>query len=150
MTKKSKWPLGITIIYSLFAISLIGFAIFSGFNQVSLVSDNYYRESIEYQQQIERVERANEKTNKIIWKILENRKSIMLTFPKDSSGSKISGNIMFFRPSDAAQDEIVPLAISANNQQVVDLKKLSKGYWRIKIFWSKDNQEFYFEDKIVL
>jgi hypothetical protein len=57
---------------------------------------------------------------------------------------------MFFRPSDAAQDETIPLAVSKNNEQVLDLKNFSRGYWRIKVFWSKNDKEFYFEDKIVL
>lgn len=150
MSKKNKWPLGITLTYSIFALALAGFAVFSSFNQVNLVSNNYYREGIDYQQQIERAERASEKGSQLTWKFLDNKKRLLLTFPNDSLRSSITGNIMFFRPSDATQDEIVPLAISETNNQIVSLENLSKGYWRIKVFWSKNEQEFYFEDKIVL
>jgi len=147
---KNKWPLGITLTYSIFALALIGFAVFSSFNQVNLVSDNYYREGIEYQQQIDRAARASEKSSRISWKFLNSKKSLLLSFPKDSSSQSITGNIMFFRPSDAAQDEIIPLAVSTNNEQLVSLQNLTKGYWRLKVFWMKNEQEFYFEDKLVL
>ena len=136
MSKKNKWPLGITLTYSIFVLALAGFAVFASINQVNLVSDNYYREGIDYQQQIERAERASETGSQVTWKFLDNKNNLLLSFPKDSTGSSISGNIMLFRPSDAAQDKVVPLAVSKNNDQLVSLKNLSSGYWRIKLFWS--------------
>jgi len=39
----------------------------------------------------------------------------------------ISGSIMFFRPSDAAQDLIVPISPSKEAHQVVDVSSLGKG-----------------------
>jgi len=62
----------------------------------------------------------------------------------------ISGRILFFRPSDAKQDRIIPIKPAEDNQQKIDAKNLSKGFWGVKIFWTVNGVEYYDEETFIV
>ena len=150
MNKDKMWPVGLTVFIVVMVISSLFFVYYTKHLNTDLVTEEYYQKGLKYQEQIDRIKRANIPANEVTWKFLDDKKSLVLSFPKDSADSKISGNITFYRPSDASLDKIIPLQISENNKQIINLENISKGYYRIKVFWSRNDQEFYFEDKIVL
>jgi len=76
-------------------------------------------------------------------------KQILLKFPSEIIPSNISGNILFFKPSDAKQDKITPIELSEFGQQIVDVKHLTKGMWRLKILWQFNGEEYY-DEKVVI
>lgn len=150
MKKKSHWGYGIAGVYILFAISAIGFVIFSRFHQMDLVTKKYYEEELKYQDQIDRTQRANALPQTLNWEYVAAAKSVILKFPVDSLAQQISGTIMFFRPSDARQDLVLPIELSDQGHQVVNAAELSKGMWRMKIFWTTGETEFYNEEVLVI
>ena len=77
-------------------------------------------------------------------------KSIILKFPLDVATKGVEGMIMFFRPSDAAQDLIVQINLSAEGHQVIDASSLSEGMWRFKVFGNSEEIYFYNEDILVI
>jgi len=150
MNKDKIWPVGLTVFIVVMVISTLIHVYYTKQKKFDLVTEEYYQKGIKYQEQIDRINRAKNPVNKVTWKFIDAKKSLLLSFPNDNLNSKISGNITFYRPSDASQDKTIPLKVLDNNQQILNLENMSKGYWRIKIFWSRNDQEFYFEDKIVL
>ena len=149
MTKKNKsWPIGLTIVFIIFFIYLIGFIILSQMNRTDLVTEDYYRDEIAYQDQIERVERSKALSRAIELDYNVNSQTITLDFPAEFNPEEITGNVLFFRPSDAKQDKVHPIRLSAEGKQTLDVKNLSGGMWRVKIFWQGDGEEYY-DEKIV-
>jgi hypothetical protein len=144
------WAWGIAVVYSFFVLILVGFVIFSTLNQVDLVSDDYYAQEIKYQQQIDRINRARTLDHTVTWRLENNEQKIYLTFPALKKDRIISGKIILFRPSDATKDRVYPLHPNRNGVQVIDVRSLSKGFWRLKIFWNINKLEFYEEGIVVI
>ena len=144
------WPLGITIIYISFVLFLFVFVFYSGSQQVDLVTDNYYEQELKYQQQINRIERAQSLSQPVEWTHETKKRSLMIQFPSDIDHGRVQGNIWFFRPSDAKQDKMVVLNLSSDGTQFISTKNMSPGYWKLKIFWHINNNEYYKEDVLVI
>ena len=146
MNKKNKsWPIGLTIVFIVFFLYLIGFIVLSQMNRSDLVTDNYYDEEMAYQDQIERIERSRKLNQQVSLNHDIKNKIIELKFPSEIDPHIISGNILFFRPSDAKQDQIHPIQLDNQGRQNLDIKQLSQGMWRVKIFWQMDSVEYYDE-----
>jgi hypothetical protein len=150
MIKKLNWAWAIGIIYSIFVILLIGFIIFSLFNRVDLVSNDYYAQELKYQQQIDRINRSRTLTTPIKCDYSNTNKILSLAFPNPGDSRTITGEIIFFRPSDARQDKLVRLRLDNKGKQKIDVQSLSSGLWRVKIFWQLDTLEYYNEIVVVI
>jgi len=148
--KINSWPVSIAIIYGLFVIILIGFVIFSMSNTVNLVSEDYYAQELKYQKQIDRINRTNELNKQIILEYLETDKIINLNFPPEFSPESVSGQIVFFRPSDAKLDKVLAINPDITGNQKIEIKTLQSGLWRIKVFWRADSSDLYSEDSFII
>ena len=150
MSKKLNWGYGIAGVYIFFAFATIAFVIFSRFHKMDLVTKDYYEEELNYQHQIDRNERTRALSQSMEWDYNAVAKMVILKFPADISAKGISGSIMFFRPSDAAQDLVAPIKLSNEGHQIVDASSLPKGLYRLKVFWNTEEEEFYSEDVLVI
>ena len=150
MAKKSFWPLGIILVYGLFFLFLIGFLIFSRFQNRDLVVRDYYEQDQIYQQQIERVKRTRNLADKIKINYDRVNQQITLQFPVEWNPSAISGQIHFFRPAEAKLDRMIPLNLSEQGVQSTDLRQFARGLWRMKIHWDVDGVEYYQEEVFIV
>ena len=57
---------------------------------------------------------------------------------------------MFFRPSDARQDKLIPLELSLDRTQLLEMANMPAGRWKVKVFWTADNTEYYDEFEIFI
>ncbi len=137
--------MAIAIIYGVFIVILVGFAIFSSFNTVELVTNDYYRQELAYQQQIERMKRSKRLPQPVSWHYDHELESLIFQFPDYLRPDQIKGRFHFFRPSDSMQDRFEPIYADSNNRQYFSTQDLSRGFWRIKIVWTYDMREYYDE-----
>jgi hypothetical protein len=145
MGRIQRWPVMIGIIYGVFVLVLVGFVIFSSFNTVDLVSHDYYRQEIAYQDQIDRIKRTKQLEQPLAWQYDREKKLIVFQFPDSLETGKIRGTIHFFRPSDATRDRVAEIRPDASNRQIFSTSEISDGFWRIKLSWKYDNQEYFDE-----
>ncbi len=150
MKSKLNWGWGIALVYIFFAVATLAFVFFSRFHQMDLVTKDYYEKELTYEEQINRQKRAMSLENGLQWEFARAAKIIILTFPHDLLDQPITGNIMFFRPSDAAQDKIIPITLTDEGRQMVNVAHLSPGMWRMKIFWNVAEHEYYDEDILII
>lgn len=150
MKSSKSWPVGIAIFYISFVLLLVAFVIFSNFQKVDLVTENYYAEELKYQQQINRMNRAHSLSEPVNWTYNKTDKSLIFKFPAEIDPFKVKGNILFFRPSDAKQDKLTALNLTSENTQTIHTKNLTPGFWKLKIFWKVDNTEYYKEGNLVI
>jgi hypothetical protein len=144
------WPLGIAIIYIAFVLILVALIIFSRFQRVDLVTEDYYDREIKYQQQINRIDRAQSLSEPVHW-IHDNKKRVVIVnFPPDFNPDQIQGNILFFRPSDAKQDRVVAVNLSADGTQQISTQNLTPGLWKLKVFWHVNKIEYYEEGILIV
>ncbi len=150
MKKSSRWPVGIASIYIFFVLVLISFVIFSGFERVDLVTEDYYEKEIKYQKQIDRINRAESLSSPVNWNYDKNSQLLKVQFPEELTPQQIEGNILIFRPSDANEDKMIPLNLSPDGSQIVSTRQLKKGFWKLKIYWKIDDSDYYKEGPLVI
>jgi len=145
---KFNWGTGIFLAYTIFAIALFSFVYQSTKQDNSLVVDNYYEEDLQYQQQYERMQRANSLSAPVKVQFDQSAASVVVTFPEEVSAP--SGSIHFYRPSDQRFDFRVDLAVDEKGGQLVPVKGKLGGRWIVKILWEEAGNEFYVERDLVL
>ena len=152
MKNRNIWSYGIAVVYvSFITIFLVLVIYFSFFHkQVDLVAENYYEQEVAYQTQIDRIRRTNSLPEEVKIQHHYERRQLLIQFPAGLNYTRIAGRVQFFRPSDAGQDRIVPIELSRQGNQEISTRDFQRGYWKIKIYWQINKEEFYSEESLVI
>lgn len=145
---KFNWGTGIVISIIIFLI--ISFVmIFYFMNQkVDLVTDNYYEKTLVYQNQINEAERTKEINKNIKLEYLDSQ--LKLTFPDSVAKLMSDGEFYFYRPSDSKKDFKAQLQIDMNGEQLFDVSKIEKGYWKIQMKWLMNSESYSVERAVMI
>ena len=148
MKKKANWGTGIFISYALFILLAILAAVYFMNQDVDLVTDDYYQQEIKYQDQIDKIQRTNSLPEKPA--INFDGSKINLSFPESLLNKNVTGKIHFYRPSNPKLDFDLPLSLNNDGIQLVSTKKMETGFWRLKMYWTMEGNEYYSEKEIIL
>lgn len=143
---KWHWGVGITVFYSVFVLLVISFLFFSFGMKTDLVEDEYYEKSLKYDEVIEKTNRSNRLEKNILAEYING--AVLVTFPGIGSGNKISGQIKFYRPSDAGKDFTIDIITDTSRKQLIDVARRDKGQWVMKFDWKSGDSAYYYEKKI--
>ncbi len=150
MKFKISWPTGIIISIAAFVIFILSFVYKVTFlpqYDHHLVSDDYYKDELNYQQEIDKLNKAAELKQNIILKKVD--LGLLISFPSEFEASKIKGTIAFQRLSNDKIDFQLPIDLETNDLLIAD-EKLVDGRWNIKIEWTVNNNNTYlFKEKIM-
>lgn len=134
---------------------IVSFIFFAGFiatlvivcvrEDVSLVSPEYYREEIAYQQQIDRINNTNSLDKKP--EITVEKNFLRIDFP--AFAQLREGELHLFHPANADRDKRVRLTPSEQSTQVIPLTDVSSGRYRAKLSWSMKDGKDYYVEKII-
>mgnify|MGYP001548583729 CR=1 FL=1 len=145
---KTGWGTRIAILY-------IGFVLLMGLmvalcmqQKEDLVSEDYYEKELVFQDRISETKNADALPERITHQITD--KNIELNFPSVFKGKNISGEIIFFRPSDASKDYKTSIQLDANTRQLIPVNNLSKGMYKMQISWKASDTAYYNEETIVM
>lgn len=139
------WMWGVTGSIAVFILFFAGFAIWTYQSDVELIYDNYYDKDIVFEQQIRRVERTQALAEKPLVRYYHVGKRLMLKFPRGMAMKNPEGKVLLFRPSDLHKDRNFPLMLEGDTLQIIDLPNLDLGLWRVKLNWTSDGVEYYYE-----
>lgn len=140
--KRISWGTGIVIAFIIFIIFSLGTTIYLMNQKVDLVEEDYYKKGIEYQKDIDVQKKSSELSEKVNFDF--NGQYLIINFPADFSDDKISGEILLYRPSDSGLDMKFPLSTDSLTQ-IIPVSHLSKGFWRVKLRWQYEGQDYYNE-----
>jgi hypothetical protein len=143
------WGKKIALVYLSF-VAFMGFMVWKCLQQkdINLVSEDYYQKEIAYQDNIDQMNNTNQLSKELRFDYKSDNQQIMLDFPKESIGS--TGEINFYRPSDAHKDFAVKLDIANAESQLIPVSSLDRGLWVVKVSWNKDGKGYYKEEKMTL
>jgi hypothetical protein len=144
------WGTKIVISFVVFVGIIMSMVVISVKQDFFLVTENYYEQEIKYQDQIDRMTNHQNLTEKPLLQWSENKNQLLLIFPGQLIEQGITGNIVFFRPSDASLDRTYEIALSESGVQAFDARLFRNGKWKAKIHFSVNNKEFYTEQSIIL
>ena len=135
------------------AVSFVLFAIFIGVlvtvcvrQDINLVATDYYKQELDYQNQIDRNKNAQALLVKPQIKITNN--VLQVSF-KDFNHVK-NGELKLFRPSNPASDVTFELKPTADTLQAFDLQNRQRGMYKAQLRWSMNNKEYYLEEIVYL
>lgn len=135
---------------------IAAFVLFAGFiavivticmrQDVNLVSSQYYKDDLDYQQQLDRKNNTEALTEKP--QIVLDANQLQVSFPNNMVID--GGSIKVFRPSDDKLDQLFGLNASDDSVQVFPLKALARGAYRVKMVWVVNGTEYYIEKFVVI
>jgi nitrogen fixation protein FixH len=145
---KFNWGTGIVVAIVIMISGMIYLVSIALRQNYDLVDQDYYQKSIKYQEHIEKVKNNDALPEKI--KLELESVSLKLTFPALTSPDELSGDIHFYSPVEEKRDMTVKISVGPELVQVIDLKMLEKGRYRVKIDWQAGKTGYYQEEEIVV
>ncbi|WP_167290522.1 FixH family protein [Paraflavitalea devenefica] len=115
---------------------------------VNLVSKEYYRDEIAYQEEIDSRAKTNALSGKVI--LLESKEAIGLTLPAEMKYRKVEGNIVLYCPADARYDRQFVLQTDSAASQLLSKETLAPGSYVVKISWKTDGANYYSEEPLTI
>ncbi|NEW78386.1 MAG: FixH family protein [Gelidibacter sp.] len=149
MKFKISWPTGIVLALSAFIIFILSFVFKATFlpeYDHHLVSDDYYKDEMNYQQEIDKLNKAaalNEDVS--LTKVAE---GLLIKFPAEFDPEKITGTISFQRPSNDKIDFQLPIKLTSTDYLISD-DNLVQGIWNVKIEWTINSNTYLFKEKLM-
>jgi hypothetical protein len=148
MKIKFNWGTGIFIVIALFLLAN-AIVIYKSLQQkYDLVTEEYYPQGLEYQKQIDRFANANVLSSKIM--IRSDAVELIISYPQELKGKKVTGQVIFFRPSDEKADFNDSIRFDSTMTQRIQVQKAMKGKYIAKFFWVMDGKEYAHESSIRL
>lgn len=148
--KKINWGTSIVIAFALFISFILYFVIKTSTDatyEYDLVAKDYYKDELEYQQRIDKLNNAKKLVTNI--SINKNSKGIVINFPKEISESEIKGTIYLYRPSNEVLDKTLVIT-PTNHSQYISNELLIDGRWNIHVEWTARGGEYLFQESITM
>ena len=143
MTKiRLNWGTSIVIAIMLFMTFILSFVYKTFFNdkyEHHLVSEDYYKEELYYQEEIDKINNANRLTQNIT--LSNSEEGIIINFPENLNYKNISGTISFLRRSNHQLDFEKKIELTSHSTIIED-EFLVSGKWEIKIDWKYEEEEY--------
>ncbi|HCY43789.1 MAG TPA: nitrogen fixation protein FixH [Prolixibacteraceae bacterium] len=148
MKIKFNWGTGIVLALIVMVSGMLVLVSIAVRQDFDLVDKDYYQKSITYQQHIEKVGNTAELEKKIAFELSAD--TLKLTFPNLGNYENIAGKIHFYSPVEARRDFSLEVKVDTGFSQIIDLKKLEKGRYQVKIDWKAGEVEYYQEEEIAV
>ncbi|MCB0737120.1 MAG: FixH family protein [Bacteroidetes bacterium] len=148
-TKKKlhSWPLAIIITLLIFSGFIVTIAIYLSTREYHLVSDNYYENTLSYDEHLANKRAAEKLAEKPNVSFLSQERKMMIAFP--TYDEKVAtGEVYFYRPNNSRLDFKVPLQLNAESKMLVASENLQSGWWTVKINWSMGHGSYFTETEI--
>ena|SRR5688572_25758412 len=139
-----KWIIVSFVLFAAFIATLVTVCVRQ---DVSLVSKDYYKEELAYQDQIGRIQNAALLAKKPTIKII-NKNTLQVAFDQFNKIGK--GELQLFRPSNAAMDKKFHVNASNTTTQIFSIKDMDKGMYRARMVWTMGEKEFFVEEVIFI
>ncbi|MEJ2112354.1 MAG: FixH family protein [Flavobacteriaceae bacterium] len=146
---KFNWGTGVVIAFIGFISFIMYFVINMNINKKydhDLVTDDYYKEELQFQNDIDKEKNGNNLTENITWQ--KTNEGLLLNFPKTLKAENITGNVFLYRPSNEQLDFEMTLSLS-NQYLLIPDNRLLDGRWNIKVDWQYNGKSYLFKKEIV-
>ncbi len=146
---KINWGTGIVIAFVAFIAFIMYFVITMSTNKKyehDLVTEEYYKEELLHQKEIDKENNSKELSEKISW--TKTSEGIEITFPKYLDHKRIKGKVFLYRPSNKKLDSEISISLS-NHNLLIPKTQLLDGRWNLKIDWEYKGKSYLFRESIV-
>ncbi|MDC6367108.1 MULTISPECIES: FixH family protein [Flavobacteriaceae] len=146
---KINWGTGIVLAFIAFITFILYFVYRMSTDDRAnhdLVTEEYYKQELAYQQEIDAARSASEMGATI--KVQKSEEGITLIFPEQFNPKKIKGTVSLYRPSNKHLDVDFPISLSKTHLLIPD-NRLVDGRWDIIVKWQYEGKPFLHKEKLV-
>ncbi|PHR69426.1 MAG: cytochrome C oxidase Cbb3 [Lutibacter sp.] len=146
---KFNWGTGIILAFIGFISFILYMVITMSTNKKyehDLVTDDYYKQELEYQGEINKEDNAKTLKQNLNWKKTD--EGLVIEFPTDLDIKNITGKVFLYRPSNEKFDFEIPISLS-NHTLLIPEKSLLDGRWNIKVDWQYKKEKYLYKQEIL-
>ncbi|CAI2767576.1 FixH family protein [Flavobacterium collinsii] len=139
---KINWGTGIVIAFALFMTFILYFVFEVQSNSKydnDLVVEEYYKHDSHFQDEMARVQNAQDLQQKPL--IAYHEDGVEIVFPTTFENDKVKGNILLYRPSNKKFDFNTQIVLT-NSVLLIPKNKLIKGRWDVNMEWQYDGKKY--------
>ena len=141
------WGKSITVAFVLFGAFIATLVTVCMRQDVNLVTPEYYKEELAYQEQIDRIEHASTLSKKPVIKVSGGD---ILTVSYPDFNLLETGVLQLFRPSDPKMDKEFELQRGNNPTQYFSTEGMARGMYRARLRWTLEDRDYFVEQVIHL
>jgi len=141
------WGYKILIVYAAFVAGILFLVFKSSSQKMDLVTTDYYAKELKYQEKIDQTNRVSSLSAPVTYGIKNNE--LIILFPKDFSGKKLTGEAILYCPSDEDKDVKQNFTIQ-DAPLIVSIPSINKTEYELHLNWQADGLSYYFEKKIII
>ena len=141
--KKLNWGYGIVIAIVCFISFIMFFVIKMSTDKIydhDLVTEEYYKQELAYQSEIDARQNSAELTDNI--QVKNTAAGIIIHFPAEKKD--INGKVFFYRPSNKKLDIELPIHLS-ENEMLIPTEKLVEGKYELSINWESGGTTYLYK-----
>lgn len=145
---KINWGTGIVIAFVLFISFILFFVVRMNVQSKydhDLVTDTYYEEELQYQNDINKQRNAQKLAQNI--SVKQTAEGIEIYFPETFDADRIQGKVFLYRPSNKQFDFEIPISLS-NHTLLIPDNRLLGGRWNLSVDWSYDEIMYLYKEEI--
>ena len=143
---KLNWGHYIFISFTIF-VMLIVYMVYRSYQfDNHLVAEDYYAQELDYQNVIEKRDRAGKLENDLTWASVSD--GISINYPSELQG--IKGSIYLFRPSDEDLDLRLDIAVDSLSTQLIQHSDLQSGKYIVQIDWTYNEIDYFTEGVVFI
>jgi len=147
---RNLWPAGVIAAFVLFISGTIALVALACSHRNELVSADYYADEVKFQDQLDRVGRAQSQASRASIAYDAVGRRILISLPTEQREASTRGQVQLYRPSEAGLDYQVALELDNAGIQTLDAAALKPGLWKVKVAWTVRGQEYYLDERVVI
>lgn len=108
---------------------------------VNLVSEQYYKDELAYQDVIDGTRQANALSSSVA--LTETAGAVRVQLPREMWGKAVTGSVFFYCPADVARDRHIEMRMDSSGSQEIARGLLPGGHYTVKVSWKSAGVGYY-------
>jgi hypothetical protein len=142
------WGHKLTLGFLAFAGMIVYMVIQSMNTHYDLVSNEYYKEELQYQQVIDGTSRANQLSSQIT--VTQAGKQLIIQLPNEMQHTTVTGSLLFYSADNSKKDKTITLQTNEQARQIIDSRAFIPGKYTVKIRWQGNGEQYFTEVPVTI
>ena len=142
------WGHKLTLGFLAFAGMMIYMVVQCMHTKYDLVSKEYYKDELKYQQVIDGESRANQLSSRATVTQADN--NIVVQLPNEMQQKTVTGSMLFYSADNAQKDRTLALQVNGQAVQTINSRTFLPGNYTVKIKWESNGADYYSEIPVTI
>ncbi len=142
------WGQKLITVFIVFAIGMIYLVYRCMHVNTDLVTKDYYKDELKYQDVIDGARMANSLSGEI--KLSQDEKLVTVQLPAEMKIGNVSGDIWFYCAADIKKDRHISIETNSDAIQCISKKIVLTGKYTVKFDWTNRNKHYHAEQPFTI